>query len=98
MFACTDPSNSSVSVCQTGPLRIHAPIVLGAEGEEVHSEKKSLIFKHVHVRRIYDEENNALVYVGYSSRLGQDMKDQNSRSASNPYTAETLYQALNKNH
>ncbi|GBG82334.1 hypothetical protein CBR_g34617 [Chara braunii] len=33
----------------------------------------------MHVRRIYDSVNNALVYVAYSSRLSQDMQEQNSR-------------------
>lgn len=42
----------------------------GSSGEEVFSERRNLFFKYVHVRRIYDAENNALVYVGYSSRLG----------------------------
>ncbi|XP_024540056.1 uncharacterized protein LOC9660691 isoform X2 [Selaginella moellendorffii] len=68
----TDPS-------QTGPLRLVSPIALGLKGEEVFSAKRNLFFKTMHVRRIYDEANNALVYVAYSTRVSQDMSEPNSR-------------------
>ena len=61
------------------PLRILEPIERGGAGEEVFKSKRDLLFKNVHVRRIYDEENRTLVYVAYSSRLGQDMSEPNSR-------------------
>ena len=39
------------------------------EGEEVFSQARSLLFKSVKVRRLYDKEAKALVYVSYSTRL-----------------------------
>jgi CreA protein len=63
-----DPSNASIACRQTGPIVI-GDIELDEEGEEVFSERKSLIFKHLAVRRIYDEPNDTLVYVIYSRQV-----------------------------
>ncbi len=63
-----DPSNSSISCRQTAPIVI-GDIELGDEGEEVFSERRSLIFKSLAVRRIYDRTNDALVYVAYSRQV-----------------------------
>ena len=40
-----------------------------AEGEDVFSERASLIFKSIRVRRIWDERNETLVYVAYSQQV-----------------------------
>jgi CreA protein len=63
-----DPSNSSISCRQTGPIVVH-DISLSAKGEEVFSERLSLIFKSLAVRRLYDKKNNTLVYVVYSRQV-----------------------------
>ena len=63
-----DPSNASISCRQTGPVTIH-DIEKGEAGEEVFSQRLSLVFKSLGVRRIYDEENNTLVYVVYSRQI-----------------------------
>ncbi len=60
-----DPSNASIACRQTGPIRI-GDIRLGAAGEQVFSQRQSLIFKSLAVRRIYDEANDTLIYVVYS--------------------------------
>ena len=39
------------------------------KGEEVFSQRLSLIFKSLAVRRIYDEKNDTLVYVVYSRQV-----------------------------
>ena len=39
------------------------------EGEEVFNERKSLVFKKLAVRRIYDAAHQALVYVVYSREV-----------------------------
>ena len=49
-----DPSNASISCRQTGPIVI-GDIERDDEGEEVFNERKSLVFKSLAVRRIYDE-------------------------------------------
>ena len=63
-----DPSNASIACRQTGPIAI-GDIELDEGGEEVFNERKSLIFKHLAVRRIYDQQNNTLVYVIYSRQI-----------------------------
>lgn len=62
-----DPSNASIACRQTGPISI-GDIDMDKNGEEVFSQRMSLVFKSIAVRRIYDAENNTLVYVVYSRR------------------------------
>ena len=63
-----DPSNSSIACRQTAPIVI-GDIELGAKGEEVFSERRSLIFKHLAVRRLYDAKNDTLVYIAYARQV-----------------------------
>ena len=63
-----DPSNASIACRQTGPIVI-GDIERDEKGEEVFSQRLSLIFKSLAVRRIYDEKNNTLVYVVYSRQV-----------------------------
>ena len=63
-----DPSNSAISCRQTGPITVH-DINQNPKGEEVFSERLSLIFKSLAVRRIYDKKNETLVYVVYSRQV-----------------------------
>ncbi|WP_425409431.1 CreA family protein [Hyphococcus sp.] len=62
-----DPSNASIACRQTGPINI-GEIDMGKDGEEVFSQRMSLVFKSIAVRRIFDAENNTLIYVVYSRR------------------------------
>lgn len=63
-----DPSNASIACRQTGAIVI-GDINLSKGGEEVFSERKSLIWKAIAVRRIYDRKNDTLVYVVYSRQV-----------------------------
>jgi CreA protein len=63
-----DPSNSSIACRQTGPIVV-GDIETDKNGEEVFSEGRSLVFKSLAVRRIYDRKNNTLVYVSYSRQI-----------------------------
>ena len=63
-----DPSNSSIACRQTGPITV-GDINTSEKGEEVFSERLSLIFKSLAVRRIYDKKNETLVYVVYSRQV-----------------------------
>src|SRR4051794_1303823 len=63
-----DPSNASIGCQQTGPVTIR-DIEKGKGGEEVFSQRISLVFKSLGVRRILDERNNTLVYVVYSRQV-----------------------------
>ena len=63
-----DPSNASIACRQTGPIVI-GDIERDDEGEEVFNERKSLVFKNLAVRRIYDEAHQTLIYVIYSREV-----------------------------
>jgi CreA protein len=63
-----DPSNASIACRQTGPIVI-GDIERDEKGEEVFSQRLSLIFKSLAVRRIYDQKNDTLVYVVYSRQV-----------------------------
>jgi CreA protein len=63
-----DPSNSSIACRQTGPIAV-GDINLTERGEEVFSQRLSLIFKSLAVRRIYDKKNETLIYVVYSRQV-----------------------------
>ena len=63
-----DPSNAAIACHQTGPIVI-GDIERGKKGEDVFSERKSLVFKSIAVRRIYDEANKSLIYVVYSKQV-----------------------------
>lgn len=60
-----DPSNSSISCRQTGPIEI-GDISRDDEGETVFSERRSVVFKTLKVKRIFDEANNTLVYISHA--------------------------------
>lgn len=62
-----DPSNSSISCLKTGPVVI-GRIDLDRSGEEVWDRGRSLIFKQLAVRRIYDAESEAMMYVSFSRK------------------------------
>ena len=63
-----DPSNSAIECSRTGPVRI-GDIQRGAKGEDVFSASRSLIFKSLHVKRIYDEKNQVLVYLAHADQV-----------------------------
>ncbi len=63
-----DPSNSSIACRQTGPIEL-GDIDTSPEGEEIFSEQQSLILKSLRVTRIYDEENQVLVYLAHANEL-----------------------------
>lgn len=62
-----DPSNASIACRQTGPLVI-GDIDTRKDGEQVFSQRQSLIFKAIAVRRVFDEANDTLMYIVYSKK------------------------------
>ncbi|MFO1039395.1 MAG: CreA family protein [Geminicoccaceae bacterium] len=63
-----DPSNATITCSQSGPIVI-GDIEKGKDGEDVFSERKSLIFKSIGVRRLFDSQNQSLLYVVYSRQI-----------------------------
>jgi catabolite regulation protein CreA len=74
----SDPSQASVACVRTGDVKMRG-IDMSKAGEEVFSEARSLLFKTIRVRRVYDKEANAIIYVSYSTRLTKNDDDNKSR-------------------
>lgn len=66
----SDPSESSVSCRQTGEItpEMIAAIPKGKDGDVVFRKSKSIFFKTMKIRRIFDEANQTLLYVSYSTK------------------------------
>lgn len=69
-LSLSDPSNNSVSCQQTGPI---TPAMIEAidkskSGEVVFHRSKSIFFKNMKIRRIYDEESQTLLYISYTTK------------------------------
>lgn len=62
-----DPSNSAIECARTGPIDL-AGLTPGTP-EDVFSEGRSLVFKSLRVKRIYDDRNRVLVYLAHASEL-----------------------------
>ena len=65
-----NPSNASIACRQTGPIHI-GDIDFDKNGEEVFSQRQSLVFKKLAVRRIYDPGSNTLIYLVYSRQVSE---------------------------
>lgn len=65
-----DPSYSALDCSVTGPITI-GDIATRSGGEEIFKEGRSLIWKSLRVTRVYDQENNSLIYLGHARELQQ---------------------------
>lgn len=65
-----DPSDSSISCRQTGQISAEMlkNIDASASGEIVFKKSKSIFFKNMKVRRIFDAKSQSLMYVSYSTK------------------------------
>lgn len=73
----TDASDAAVSCMQTGPISFDDNL---KSGKEAFSERRSLVFKELHVVRFIDKERKMLIYMTYSDLL-IDGSPKNSISA-----------------
>ena len=65
-----DPSYSALDCSVTGPITI-GDISLRPGGEEIFKEGRSLIWKSLRVSRVYDQANNALIYLAHAREIQQ---------------------------
>ncbi len=72
-----DTSDASIACRQGGPITIKQKF---DPGDQVFSEKRSLMFKRLRVVRFLDQKRNTLVYLVYSDKL-IDGSPKNSVSA-----------------
>jgi CreA protein len=69
-LSLSDPSDSSISCRQTGDItpEMIATIDKSKSGEVVFKQSKSIFFKTMKVRRIYDADNQTLLYLSYTTK------------------------------
>jgi len=61
-----DSSDSAIACRQVGPITISPKL---PDKEEVFTERRSVLFKHLRVVRFFDHKRNTLVYLSYSDKL-----------------------------
>tara|TARA_R110002167_G_scaffold10977_7_gene49167 strand:+ start:4115 stop:4582 length:468 start_codon:yes stop_codon:yes gene_type:complete len=66
----SDPSDSSISCRQTGEITAQMinAIDLSDSGEIVFKKSKSIFFKNMKIRRVFDPRSQTLMYVSYSTK------------------------------
>ncbi|MFQ3235113.1 MAG: CreA protein [Paraglaciecola sp.] len=66
----SDPSDSSIACRQTGEITAEmiAQIDKSPSGDVVFKKSKSIFFKTMKIRRIFDEQNQTIMYVSYSTK------------------------------
>jgi len=66
----SDPSDSSIACRQTGEITsdMIAQIDKSKSGDVVFKKSKSIFFKTMKIRRVYDAENQTLMYISYSTK------------------------------
>jgi CreA protein len=66
----SDPSDSSISCRQTGEITAQMinAIDLSNSGEIVFKKSKSIFFKNMKIRRVFDPRSQTLMYVSYSTK------------------------------
>ncbi len=69
-LSLADPSDSAIACRQTGEITpaMIAAIDKSKSGEVVFKKSKSIFFKTMKIRRIFDAENQTLMYVSYSTK------------------------------
>lgn len=61
-----DTSDAAIACRQVGPIALKEEL---KDGEEVFTERRSLLFKRLRVVRFLDRSRNTLVYLVYSDKL-----------------------------
>lgn len=66
----SDPSESSISCRQTGEItpEMMAQIDTTESGEVIFKKSKSILFKTLKIRRIFDQSTQTLIYMAYSTK------------------------------
>jgi len=69
-LSLSDPSDSSIACRQTGEIStaMIAAIDKSKSGEVVFKKSKSIFFKSMKIRRVFDAQSQTLMYVSYSTK------------------------------
>ncbi|MGB1272423.1 MAG: CreA family protein, partial [Endozoicomonas sp.] len=65
-----DPSDMGISCRQTGSITLEMieAIDKSKSGEVIFKTSKSILFKSLKIRRIWDDKNKTLIYLSYSTK------------------------------
>eukprot|EP00434_Breviolum_minutum_P000730 symbB.v1.2.000643.t1/scaffold7.1/size571927/11 len=74
----SDPGAAGLTCAKSGPVKIAADVKANKEGEDVFTEARSLLFKTLKVKRVYDADAKNVLYVVFTERL--DTKDDSNKS------------------
>ena len=69
-LSLADPSDSSIACRQSGEITaaMIAAIDKSKSGDVVFKKSKSVLFKNMKIRRIFDAQNQTLMYLAYSTK------------------------------
>lgn len=69
-LSLSDPSDSSISCRQTGEISLEMIVAIdkSKSGEVVFKKSKSIFFKSMKIRRVFDQQSQTLMYVSYSTK------------------------------
>ncbi len=69
-LSLADPSDMGIACRQTGPISAEeiTQIDRSKSGEVVFQASKSILFKSLKIRRIFDETSQTLIYLSYSTK------------------------------
>jgi CreA protein len=69
-LSLSDPSDSSIACRQTGEITTAMIIAIDKtkSGEVVFKKSKSIFFKSMKIRRVFDEQSQTLMYISYSTK------------------------------
>lgn len=69
-LSLADPSDSSIACRQTGEITaaMIAQVDKSKSGEIVFRKSKSIFFKSMKIRRVFDADSQTLMYVSYSTK------------------------------
>ncbi|MFT7052980.1 MAG: CreA protein [Psychromonas sp.] len=65
-----DPSDSSISCRQTGEITLDMINLIdeSKSGDVVFTKSKSILFKSLKIRRIFDQSTQTILYISYSTK------------------------------
>jgi CreA protein len=69
-LSLSDPSNSAIACRQTGEItpEMIAQVDKSKSGEVIFKKSKSIFFKSMKIRRIYDAKHQTLLYLSYATK------------------------------
>mmetsp|Transcript_62983 Transcript_62983/g.150025 ORF Transcript_62983/g.150025 Transcript_62983/m.150025 type:complete len:242 (-) Transcript_62983:113-838(-) len=64
----SDPGAAGLTCTSVGPVKVSPDLKPNKEGEDVFNESRSILFKTLKVKRLYDQEGKVVVYVVFTDR------------------------------